>query len=91
MGIKYAIRLPKFMNGVPSELANGMYIRAKDHLMTDHPPNAQLFDTAWEAEDFIAEWRKSTGVKIPDGTKIFIVEVQTREVLQRQLRVVRHY
>lgn len=45
MAIKYAIRMCKFFGGKPSGKADGMYIRVKDHLMTDHPPNAQLFDT----------------------------------------------
>ena len=87
MCIKYAIRMPRFMGGKPSGKADGMYIRAKDRLMTDHPPNAQLFDTVTEAEGFIDEWRKTTGVKAPEGTPLYIVEVETREILKRQVRV----
>lgn len=79
MAIKYAIRMCKFFDG--------LYIRVKDHLMTDHPPNAQLFDTVNEAEDFLIQWRKTTAVQMPPGTELYFVEVETREILKRQLRV----
>lgn len=88
MGIKYAIRMPRFMNSKPSGNADGMYIRVKDHLMTDHPQSAQLFDTVTEAEDFIDSWRKTTGVQSPEGTPLYVVEVETKEILKRQTRVI---
>lgn len=86
--LRYAIRMPKFINGKPSGKADGMYIRRKDHLMTDHAPNAEIFLSETAAELFIATWRETTNVKVPPDTPLYVVEVETKEVVQRQVRVV---
>lgn len=86
--LRYAIRMPKFIDGKPSGKADGLYIRDNDHLMTDNAQSAKLFLTVNAAELFIDAWRETTGVKAPSGTPLYIVEVETKEVVKRQVRVV---
>ncbi len=59
-----------------------------DGLMTDNKAAARLFDTAKDAEDYIPIWKATSGVQITGKAPVEIVEVQTKVVAQKILKVV---
>jgi hypothetical protein len=65
----------------------GMLVR-NDGLMTDNKAAAKLFDAAKDAEDYIVDWKVNSGVEITGKEPIEIVEVQTKVVVQKVLKVV---
>lgn len=70
----------------------GMFVRAKDGLMTDVKPSAKLFETADEAAEYVKTWLKDTEVSLPKDRKpVNIVEVDTKVVLQKVRQVVRSF
>lgn len=84
----FALRASRFQNNMPSGKADGMYVRP-DGKMTDHPPNALIFDTVDEAWVYLRDWRTNSLVTGADTIPMFIVEVETIRKVKRQLRVVK--
>ena len=88
MDLAYALRASRFQNNMPSGKADGMYIRS-DGRMTDHPPNALIFDTVDEAHVYLRDWRTNSPVNGSETIPVFIVQVETIRKVKRQLRVVK--
>jgi len=61
-----------------------------DGLMTSHKESARLFDTEKDAQDYlIHEWLKAWGDKLPATREpVFIVEVETKQVLRKVKQIV---
>lgn len=74
----YALRISRFINGSPTGKPDGMFIR-KDGKMTDHKPNALLFETEDQAFDYAVNWKKTTAVQY--SGPLFIVEGTVKHIL----------
>lgn len=70
----------------------GMFIRAKDGLMTDSKQAAKLFDTADEACAYVREWLNTTAVNLPaDRKPINVIEVEVKPVIKSIKQTYRSY
>lgn len=61
----------------------GMFVRARDGLMTDSKQAAKLFETAEEACAYVCQWLNETAVNLPaDRKPINVVEVEVKPVIK---------
>jgi len=73
----YALRLGKY----------SMFIR-NDGLCTDNKSAAKLFATPEEAREYVKTWRVTSGVHEKETLPLKLVEVQTKQVIQKVGKVV---
>jgi hypothetical protein len=86
----FALRTSRVISKNPLVLTNkpdGMFIRKKDHLFTDHKPSAMIFTKAYDAEDFLIDWKKIHYEF--RNYPFFLIQVEVEPVVQRQVAVLR--
>lgn len=74
----YALRLGKY---------SAMFIR-NDGLCTDNKNAAKLFETPEEAREYVNTWRVTSGVHEKETLPLQLLEVQTKQVIQKVGKVV---
>lgn len=60
----------------------------KDGLMTDNKSAVLLFKTQEEAEQYVSNWKLSSGVSQTGDALVEVVEVEVKPVTQKSIRVV---
>jgi hypothetical protein len=74
----YALRLGKY---------SAMFIR-NDGGCTDNKSAAKLFETPEEAHEYVKTWRATSGVNEKETLPLELLEVQTKQVIQKVSKVV---
>jgi predicted nuclease of restriction endonuclease-like RecB superfamily len=86
----YALQLPKWHNGIPTDHPAGMFID-KVGKCTDSKASAELFVTSTQAEQYAHDWRNSSKTVVHDKEKIplWVVSVDTKQVMTKVLSTIR--
>lgn len=87
--VTFAIRTSRRVGNParPTGKPDGMFIRKKDALFTDHKPSAMSFMTEHDAVDFLANWK----ILHPEVSNYpyFLVQVESELIVKKQIKILK--